>query len=188
MAYPCCFSLGWNLDFPDFLRIKFYNIDSRTKFSLFSLQGNFPYQSRNYYFIVFVASCCLPWVSSDVYKERRKASGQIFYIFFVQKWIGGWKKSFFRKKKLFFPRKPRKWNFFKTSIRVKVKVKIVKLKICEKVREHSLLEEVSLYLQLVSSLQVWTQLLHYIPIGTRIKIGRITLKFSQSRFKCLIKP
>ena len=103
MAYPCCFSLGWNLDFPDFLRIKFYNIDSRTKFSLFSLQGNFPYQSRNYYFIVFVASCCLPWVSSDVYKEGRKASGQIFYIFFVQKWIGGWKKSFFRKKNFFSP-------------------------------------------------------------------------------------
>ena len=27
MAYSCCFSLGGNLDFPDFLQKKFYNIE-----------------------------------------------------------------------------------------------------------------------------------------------------------------
>ena len=26
MAYSCCFSLGGNLDFPDFLQKRFYNI------------------------------------------------------------------------------------------------------------------------------------------------------------------
>ena len=30
MAYYCCFSLGGNLDFPDFLQKKFYNIDYST--------------------------------------------------------------------------------------------------------------------------------------------------------------
>ena len=30
MAYSCCFSLGGNLDFPDFLQKKFYNIDCRS--------------------------------------------------------------------------------------------------------------------------------------------------------------
>ena len=29
MAYSCCFSLGGNLDFLDFLQKKFYNIDYR---------------------------------------------------------------------------------------------------------------------------------------------------------------
>ena len=28
MAISCCFGLSWNLDFPDFLQIKFYNINS----------------------------------------------------------------------------------------------------------------------------------------------------------------
>ena len=27
MAYSCCFSLGGNLDFPEFLQKKFYNIN-----------------------------------------------------------------------------------------------------------------------------------------------------------------
>ena len=27
MAYSCCFSLGGNLDFPEFLKKKFYNIN-----------------------------------------------------------------------------------------------------------------------------------------------------------------
>ena len=31
MAYSCCFSLGGNLDFPDFLQKKFYNIDYRSQ-------------------------------------------------------------------------------------------------------------------------------------------------------------
>ena len=29
MAYSYCFSLGGNIDFPDFLQKKFYNIDCR---------------------------------------------------------------------------------------------------------------------------------------------------------------
>ena len=29
MAYCCCLGLGGNLDFPDFLQNKFYNIDCR---------------------------------------------------------------------------------------------------------------------------------------------------------------
>ena len=29
MAYSCCFSLWGNLDFPDFLQKKFYNINCR---------------------------------------------------------------------------------------------------------------------------------------------------------------
>ena len=29
MAYSCCFSLGGNLDFPEFLQKKFYNINYR---------------------------------------------------------------------------------------------------------------------------------------------------------------
>ena len=31
MAYSCCFSLGGNLDFPEFLQKKFYNINYWTK-------------------------------------------------------------------------------------------------------------------------------------------------------------
>ena len=30
MSYSCCFSLWVNLDFPDFLQKKFYNINYRT--------------------------------------------------------------------------------------------------------------------------------------------------------------
>ena len=33
-AYSCCFSLGGNLDFPDFLQKKFYNIDYRSSFEM----------------------------------------------------------------------------------------------------------------------------------------------------------
>ena len=29
MAYSCCFSFGGNLDFPEFLQKKFYNINYR---------------------------------------------------------------------------------------------------------------------------------------------------------------
>ena len=29
MAYSCCFSFGGNLDFPEFLKKKFYNINFR---------------------------------------------------------------------------------------------------------------------------------------------------------------
>ena len=46
MVYSCCFSLGGNLDFLDFLQKKFYNIDYRKKFFecssrvyIFSLMG-----------------------------------------------------------------------------------------------------------------------------------------------------
>ena len=33
MVYSCCFSLGGNLDFPEFLQKKFYNINYRLKIS-----------------------------------------------------------------------------------------------------------------------------------------------------------
>ena len=32
MAYSCCFSFGGNLDFPEFLQKKFYNINYRQGF------------------------------------------------------------------------------------------------------------------------------------------------------------
>ena len=32
MANSCCFSFGGNLDFPEFLQKKFYNIDYWTRF------------------------------------------------------------------------------------------------------------------------------------------------------------
>ena len=35
MAYSCCFSFGGNLDFPEFLQKKFYNINYRLYAKLF---------------------------------------------------------------------------------------------------------------------------------------------------------
>ena len=44
MAHSCCFSLGGNLDFPEFLQKKFYNINYRPK----KLYDNFLEKKNNW--------------------------------------------------------------------------------------------------------------------------------------------
>ena len=40
MAYSCCFSLGGNLDFPEFLQKKFYNINYCSCVAIMSLTSS----------------------------------------------------------------------------------------------------------------------------------------------------
>ena len=37
MTYSCCFSLGWNLDIPEFLQKKFYNTNYMTLYLYFRI-------------------------------------------------------------------------------------------------------------------------------------------------------
>ena len=57
MAYSCCFSFGGNLDFPEFLQTKFYNINYR-----YNKQGDA-------YMIVGISKCQTLVRGRDVHGE-----------------------------------------------------------------------------------------------------------------------
>ena len=62
MAYSCCFSLEGNLDFPDFLQKKFYNL-AKKSYRVFSpKKNNFP-TPKNYVPLPTSANC--PGCSSE---------------------------------------------------------------------------------------------------------------------------